>query len=191
MMKKLLVMVLVLGMASVANADLIFTVDGEPQPAEISIRPSDEITLDLHLADGENILKYQLMYELSNEQAEFILPDPETSPQYGISFPWLSTFPGKVNSYDTDGVISYVEIAADNFMMAAAGPLDLMDGLIIHCLDTTDVVLTITVSQATTINGQELTIGTVLHTLTIHQIPEPMTVALLGLGGLFLLRRRK
>jgi len=27
--------------------------------------------------------------------------------------------------------------------------------------------------------------------LIIYQIPEPMTVALLGLGGLFLLRRRK
>jgi len=33
---------------------------------------------------------------------------------------------------------------------------------------------------------------TVLDTLTISQVvPEPMTIALLGLGGLFLLRRRK
>ena len=31
---------------------------------------------------------------------------------------------------------------------------------------------------------------TLQDTVTIHQIPEPMTVALLGLGGLALLRKR-
>jgi len=35
------------------------------------------------------------------------------------------------------------------------------------------------------------TTGGILDSLTIHQIPEPMTIALLGLGSLFLLRRRK
>jgi hypothetical protein len=34
------------------------------------------------------------------------------------------------------------------------------------------------------------TTGVIEDTLTIHQIPEPTTIALLGLGGL-LLRRRK
>ena len=29
------------------------------------------------------------------------------------------------------------------------------------------------------------------YTLTVNVIPEPATIALLGLGGLFLLRRRK
>jgi len=32
--------------------------------------------------------------------------------------------------------------------------------------------------------------GVVLDTITVSQIPEPMTVALLGLGGLFLRRRK-
>jgi hypothetical protein len=66
-----------------------------------------------------------------------------------------------------------------------------MDGLVIHCLDTTDVILTVRVTENTVINGETIPIDTVLHTLTIHQIPEPATMALLGLGGLFLLRRRK
>jgi hypothetical protein len=34
-------------------------------------------------------------------------------------------------------------------------------------------------------------VGTLLDTLTIHQVPEPTTLALLGLGGLLALRRRK
>jgi hypothetical protein len=183
MMKKLLVVVLVLGMASVASADLIFTLNGEPQPPEITITPSDTITLDLHLATGENILQYQLMYELSNEQAEFLID--------GVVFPWESLAAGKLGNYDDDGIMSWVEFAASNLFSAAPGPLDLMDGLVIHCLDTTDVILTVRVTENTVINGETIPIDTVLHTLTIHQIPEPATMALLGLGGLFLLRRRK
>jgi len=37
----------------------------------------------------------------------------------------------------------------------------------------------------------DATSGAMIDSLTIIQIPEPMTIALLGLGGLFLLRRRK
>jgi hypothetical protein len=33
--------------------------------------------------------------------------------------------------------------------------------------------------------------GAILDTVTIHQTPEPMTIGLLGLGGLALLRRRR
>jgi hypothetical protein len=155
---------------------------GDPQPAEITIVTSELITLDLHLATGEDILQYQLKYELSNEQAEFLVD--------GVVFPWESIAAGKLN-YDGDGaIISWVEIMASNLFSAADGPLDLMDGLVIHCLDTTDVILTVTVSENTEINGEVIPIDTVLHTLTIHQIPEPATMALLGLGGLFLLRRR-
>ena len=33
-------------------------------------------------------------------------------------------------------------------------------------------------------------VATVLDTITLHQVPEPITFALLGLGGLFLRRRK-
>ena len=181
-MKKLLVLLMVLGMASFASADLIFTVDGAPQPDEIVLAPSETIELDLHLADGQNVLRYQLMYELTNEQAEFLID--------GTTFPWQSVAPGKINDWDKDGnIISWVEIAADNLFSAGSGPLDLMQGLLIHCLDETPVDLIITVSNPTVINGEEIPIGTVVHTMHIEQ-PEPMTIALLGLGGLFLRRRK-
>ena len=70
------------------------------------------------------------------------------------------------------------------------GPLVLMKELYIHCLDWTGVVLEI-ISQGLEVDGEYIEPGTLMHTLTIHQIPEPMTIALLGLGGLFVLRRKK
>lgn len=179
-MKKLLILMLVLGLTSLASADLVFTVNGELQPEEITLYPSDEIVLDLHLTEGQTILQYQLMYELSNEQAEFITE--------GIVFPWASMFAGKIYSEGP----GFVEISASNFMMSVPGPLDLMDGLVIHCLEATDVVLTVTnTSDNTTINGEVIPAGTLMHTLVIHQIPEPATIALLGLGGLLMLRRQR
>lgn len=198
-MKKLLILMLVLGMTSLAGADLIFTIDDVCQPDEITlcwtgIGPGqpypDEVVLGLQLAAGQNILAYQITYTLSNEQAEFVLPAPGSPPQYGIDFPWASVAPGKVNAYDGEGIMSWVEIAADNLFTPVAGPLDLMDGLILHCLDPTPVTMTVVVSARTEIDGSVIPVDTVLHTLSIVQVPEPMTLALLGLGGL-LLRRRK
>ena len=184
-MRKILVLMLVFCMTSLASADLIFTVNGQPQDPSIDppLYPSDTIELDLHLAAPETLLKYTLTYELDNEQAEFLID--------GIVFDWASMFPGKVDDYDQDGIISWVTIVADNFMQPVAGPQDLMHGLIVHCLDDTDVVMTVTVTGATVIDNETVPVGTEMHSLLIPQIiPEPMTIALLGLGGL-LLRRRK
>lgn len=186
-MKKLLVLLVVLGLTSFANAGLIFTIDGEPQPPVITLAPSETVVLDLHLDGVQNIQCYQLTYTLSNEQAEFLNPAMAFD---NVVFPWGSIAPGKVNAYDQDGICSWVEIAADNIFSAAQGPLDLMDGLILHCLDSTPVTMTVTVSASTTINGELIPVGTILHELDIIQVPEPMTIALLGLGGLLLRRRR-
>ena len=191
-MKKLLVLLVVLGMTSFAGAELIFNVDGEPQPDTIYLNPSETVEIGLGLAAGENILKYTITYSLSNEQAEFVFPDPQDIgglSVYGLEFPWASMFPGKVSDYDDVGVMSWVKIAADNFMQATPGPLTLMQGLILHCTDNTPLTMTVTVVGDTTVDGQSIPIDTVLHTLNIVQ-PEPMTIALLGLGGLFLRRRK-
>lgn len=169
-MKKLLVVLIIAGMITVANADLVFTVNGQPQgavPDPVLLSPSETIELDLHLGDATSLLRYQLTYELSNEQAEFILD--------GVVFDWASIFPGKIDAYDQDGVISWVLITADNFFTPVTGPQDLMHGLLVHLLDNTDVVMTVTVSGSTIIDGETIPVGTEMHRLSVIAIttPEP------------------
>jgi len=187
-MKKLLIFMLVLGMASLAQADLVglsFSVtmpDGtyyEDQPDEIWIEPSDTIKLDLLLDVGHNCWGYSLGYGLSNAQAEFIRTN-ETI--------WPAPFelPG---GWSIPCTPQYVEFSGGQlFGNALNGPQTLMDRLYIHCLEATDVVLTVTAYDYTEVDGESI-LG-IIHTLTIHQIPEPATMLLLGLGGLFLRRRK-
>ena len=191
-MRKLIVLMLVLGMASLANATpyvggLLFTVDGVEQPDVITLAPSEAVSLDLHLLAGFTMDGYTLDYVLSNAQAELIITGG-----YGynpISYPAdpLFDFDG------TEPIVTpqMVQITSSQmFSPAINGPQDLMVDLLIHCLDTTPVTLTIISQAGTKINGENIDSGTVLHTLGIVQIPEPMTIALLGLGGLFLRRLR-
>jgi hypothetical protein len=65
-----------------------------------------------------------------------------------------------------------------------------MQKLVLHCLAAGDVTLTVTALEGTKLDGVWIT-DEVLHTLIIHQIPEPMTLTLLGLGSLILVRRKK
>ena len=82
------------------------------------------------------------------------------------------------------------------------GEVDIIWDLLLHCDGPGEVVINLTLNglseyaeaEAATTGGSwvwaAMTEGD-LGDLVIYQIPEPMTVALLGLGGLFLLRRRK
>jgi hypothetical protein len=181
MMKKLLTLLIILGLASVTNAGLVFTLNGEPQPDEITLEsPSGEVELDLELGSG-TIRAYDLIYELSNSQAELI--------SSGATYPALFDLQG----YAIVTSPQKLEITASQlFTPDLAAPQTLMQGMILHCLEPTDVVLTISTigTGGNFWDGADVEPGTVLHTLLIHQVPEPMTIALLGLGGLFLRRRK-
>ena len=202
-MKKLLVLMLVFGLASIANAHLIFTVNGLPQPEEIMLDVCQTIELDLELSgpgypypddypehlQPENITSYKITYLLSNDKAEFITNGtqrPELGELSDIEFPTAFDFSGKVSAQE----LGLVTISAGQFV---SGPVEgyavLMNELYVHCLELGDVILEVWAEAGTIINGEPV-VG-LLHTLTIHQIPEPATMALLGLGGLLLLRRRK
>ncbi len=192
-MKKFLLLMLVLGLATSAQAGLIFTINGdETQPDEVWLVPSQILELDLELDAIQTISGITLDYVLSNAQAEFIT-DGASRPEYpgltDIEFPSDPLF-------DLDGTTPIVRpqlvqiTTGQLFNPALQGPLVLMTELYVHCLDASDVILQI-ISQGSTINGEFIAPGTIMHTLTIHQIPEPMTIALLGLGGLFALRRKK
>ena len=191
-MKKLLVLLMVLGLATAANASLLtdavdaafeFSVNGEPQPDEITlIAPSGEVTLDLKLLDGHTTTGIDFTWTLSNNQAELLYGNIALEGfDMGLA----------VNAASTP---QSVKIAGGQiYSPAKAGPLTLVDNLILHCTEPTDVVLEICFSGILNVDGEIYygPIGEVLHTLIIHQVPEPATIALLGLGGLLLRRRRK
>ncbi len=193
-MKKFLLLMLVLGLATTAQAGLVFTVNGEPQPEEVWLVPSEIIELDLEVDPVQKIFAFTIDYVLSNAQAEFIT-DGATNPQYpdltDIEFPMEFELLSEVSTDEPQ----LVQITGSQlFGDPIPGPGVIMKELYIHCLDATDVILQI-ISRGVELydlddNKIFIPDGTVMHTLTIHQ-PEPMTVALLGLGGLFVLRRKK
>jgi len=175
---------LLMALATAARGGLVFTVNGTelPDGSTIVLGPSDVIELDLEIAEGHNIAGYALGYTLTNPNAEFI-----TTGGYGygpISFPTLFEFPGIVSVDEPQ----YVEICATNFNLPAWGPAVLMKDLLIHKLDSNYVELLITAHSETMIDGKWIPDGTLLYTL--HIVPEPATISLLGIGGLFVLRNR-
>ena len=88
--------------------------------------------------------------------------------------------------------------------MPAIGPpaegqtIDVIWNLLLHCDGEGQVVIDLTLHGLTQYSEYgdyyEAWVDAIeedLGDLVIYQVPEPMTVALLGLGGLFLLRRRR
>jgi hypothetical protein len=157
-MKKLLILILVLGMASAANAAL--SIDG---PTEIN---KDEPAIIAVVSDSSEDQSVYLVFGYVSEGG-FELSDPR------------SPFPDSIIPYPSDDTIKFELIFVQPPNPIPPGNWFEVD---LTCLKAgVDVFVHLIHSDMTTL----------LDTLTIHQIPEPMTLALLGLGGLLLLRRRR
>lgn len=190
-MKKLLVLMLVLGMASAASAALQISVGGvmNPEDSTIYLEPSQTIELDIWsdvpLGSGD-----------PGENAYWVLVAPTSCAVITGGMPvieesWFS-YDGPYD--DAAGVMTGVPEGENGVWASLAtfgGPFPadtpLFDGIIFHC-ETDNGPTVVTLWNA---GGGGVIEGEPWDTVTIHQIPEPMTVALLGLGGLFMLRRRK
>ena len=165
-MKKLIIILVILGFAAAADADLIFLIgppgsnmsEYSPQPDEIYLNPSDTIGFGMALSAGEDMLCFQIMFELNNEQAEFLINENDPFEPHEPYIIWDNTFlimpPSNWNNWDDVGICSWVEAKADNVIASVPGPLDIFHDVRIHCLGTEDVVLTVTVSGATVIDGE-------------------------------------
>jgi hypothetical protein len=177
-MRKLLILMLVFGLASLANAAVLElsvngSTDGDGNVTEITIEISDTLLIDVY----------------SNTAA----PAPDTF--------WFATSDNTKGEWYTEtltvyaamgnaGTVTgpYVYYGGDWWYGATnvfdpctpPGPGVWVD-VVFHCLAEGDVFIHLYDAGGTTIEDSIL----------IHQVPEPATIALLGLGSLFLLRRRK
>ena len=191
-MKKLLVLALVLCLATSASAILQLSVDGGPNPGQITLAPSDWIELDVTSAPG--FIAGQFSIVLSNSQGLLDWGTIQFDPEYEILIPGL----GYMADYDMPWRLTpgqdpdphRVTIDGGNFSGITVSPETILWDLWFHCEEATDVEIYLVSDGLNTESGW-IDAGTLLDTLYVTQIiPEPMNIALLGLGGL-LLRKRK
>jgi hypothetical protein len=172
-MKKLLVLLLVLGLTSAANAALSFQIDGSDAGSSIDLARGETVTIQVYSSDTSNYVVYA-----------------------GMDISTMSAF-GSV-----DNVVTYAA-AGGNGSSDTYYEAGWMDGFELNTL-TPNIAVGIQHSfdyTAPSDSDGSTRMGMFqppnyswdaheLDTLTIN-VPEPMTIALLGLGGLFLRRRKK
>ena len=189
-MKKFVVLMLVLGIAVAANAGLQISVDGNPEPveSEIILMPSDHIILDIW-TDADIGLFELATYALVAQGPGTI--DASNAVIVGPIGNLLGPLPGLAGFEGVQG-----QGVAGTYLGGFSGnPVagdTLVDLIDFHCDGIGEVIVELwsVVDINADPQNPDYRTDVLMDTLIIHQIPEPMTIALLGLGGL-LLRRRK
>ena len=214
-MKKLLALLIILSMVSIAGATVLKVVPvdvglsngrlGTDDPQDM-LRESDTIGLKVIIennpypggntaGDGYWISMIDLDLEVTGPASLAIGPG-DWGP---ILYAHANIAPFNYSDV-VDNAIDHMAGIAQN--PAGPGEADLIWNLLLHCDGEGDVGINLTLHGLTqyadyfsgptggVFEWVDMTEGD-LGDLTIYQVPEPMTVALLGLGGLFLLRRRK
>jgi len=170
-MKKLLVLMMVLGLATSAQAAISLSLNGNPAPDETTIATSTIVTIDVTSDDTMPYVTYLWMSTpATGEWVSGVTISPEAGDDavaeydpYGYG-EWRLTAADFPESGETEFVLPGTHFEID-----------------FHCLAVGDALIELYADD----------FSTVLDTITIHQVvPEPITIGLLGLGGL-LLRRRK
>ena len=228
-MRKLLILMLVLGIASLANATIIDVVTvgvgslGHAGTSEDPLEESETIEIKIVLNFNDNPSPPpQDGYLLSSIDLDLHVSGPGTlaaGTWYYTYYPlWqkntlLSPF-NVVDSYDTtpwdsigDGIDQFTGVTGAG---PIRGPADLIWDLIIHCDGPGNIVIDLTAGTTelgagqyapfTNATGQlpkpdppgwVAMVEADLGDLVIYNVPEPATIALLGLGSLVLMRRRR
>jgi hypothetical protein len=183
MMKNLLILMLALGINSVANAAFTLVVDGEDVGDEYCMHTGAVIDIGIYNdTQGDTSNTRQLL-------AYLIINDVTGGEWTGVNNVYIPpAVPGSVNTdhgvgdhLGTGNLVDVFEAALSNGV-----PTDFSGVGVLADYQYKHLVGYLTVL----VELMDGTNGAILDSLAIY-VPEPMTIALLGLGGLFLLRRRK
>ena len=184
-MRKLLILFVVLGVASMANATLQISVNGDQDPtdSEYTVLPSENATLDIWTDAA--------IAAFENVTWALIVNDLDATIDGGV---------GLVAGFNVIGDIEaqgWAPAGYDGRFGGYLGPMTggpiagdtVYDEFLFHCINgENDAVIELW--DLVDIGGGAWALNSLLDSAVIHQVPEPMTMVLLGLGGL-MLRRRK
>ena len=183
-MRKLLVLTMVLCLASMASATLQVSVgvDQDPVDSEYQVDPGN--TLDLGIWTDAAVAAFE------NVTWALVVDDTEATVADGA---------GLVTGFNVMGAFqdqTWAPAGLNGVFGGYLGPMvggpvagdDVYDSFTFTAGLTADA--TVELWSLVDVGGGDWALDAMLDSATIHQVPEPMTMALLGLGGLFLRRRK-
>jgi hypothetical protein len=183
-MKKVVALLAVLGMSSIASAGFVLNIDVNDQPWDGSdVKPSDVIKLTLY-EDSQNLLGLleTNTHVSDGEVQDSMFETGQSNPQWFIA--GGETRGGTARGFD-------IFFNAATFLGVNPGNRWMVWFHVPELPASSEIIIDANGGYWNSENPAGHGPDDGLPYAVLHVIPEPMTLSLLGLGGLGLLRRRR